>query len=183
MFPSGGGAALFAKCGTAASKRKPMKRFGLALILFASSASLSAKDSLGIFDDWGAFRDAGVPRCYAISAAEGEARDQPAYAAIGIWPGRQIRGQVHIRLSRSIPSGGGATLRIGNRRFRLGGGGPDAWAEDTAMDAAIITAMRAENRMWVTARDRSGRRFTDSYSLAGAATAMDAAQVGCARSR
>jgi hypothetical protein len=37
--------------------------------------------------------------------------------------------------------------------------------------------------MSLTATDRAGRRFTDRYSLKGAATAMDAATVGCARVR
>ena len=40
------------------------------LILLALSglaAPLSAKESLGIFGDWGAFRDSSIPRCYAIA--------------------------------------------------------------------------------------------------------------------
>jgi hypothetical protein len=51
------------------------------------------------------------------------------------------------------------------------------------MDAAIVAAMRSADSMSVTATDRSGHRFTDRYSLRGAATAMDAATVGCARVR
>ena len=51
------------------------------------------------------------------------------------------------------------------------------------MDAAIVAAMRSAGAMSVSARDAAGRRFTDRYSLAGAATAMDAATVGCARIR
>ena len=37
--------------------------------------------------------------------------------------------------------------------------------------------------MSVSATDSAGRRFTDRYSLDGAATAMDAATIGCARLR
>ncbi len=51
------------------------------------------------------------------------------------------------------------------------------------MDAAIVAAMRSAGGMTVTARARDGRGFSDSYSLAGAATAMDAATVGCAKLR
>jgi len=160
-----------------------MKRLVLSLALLACAAPLAAKDSLGIFDDWGAFRDPGLPRCYAIAAAENDPRDYEPFASIGTWPKRQLRNQVHIRLSRTIAAGSAITLRVGNTRFRLTGGGADAWAQDQAMDAAIVASIRAENRMWVTARDRNGRRFTDGYSLAGAATAMDAALVGCANIR
>lgn len=48
------------------------------------------------------------------------------------------------------------------------------------MDAAVVAALRSATRMSITARDESGRRFTDRYDLAGAATAIDAAVVGCA---
>jgi hypothetical protein len=51
------------------------------------------------------------------------------------------------------------------------------------MDAAIVAAVRSAATMSVSARDAVGKRFTDRYSLAGAATAMDAATVGCARNR
>jgi hypothetical protein len=37
--------------------------------------------------------------------------------------------------------------------------------------------------MSVTGTDKAGRRFTDRFSLKGAATAMDAATVGCASVR
>ncbi|BBC72599.1 conserved hypothetical protein [Altererythrobacter sp. B11] len=158
-----------------------MRRLIIALLLAAVSVPLAAKDSLGVFSDWAAFRDPGVPRCYAIAAAEESARDYAPYASVGTWPARKLRGQVHFRLSRSLAPSATITLRIGNSRFRLVGGGGDAWAEDQRMDAAIVAAMRAETRMWITARDSAGRRFSDSYSLAGAATAMDAATVGCAR--
>jgi hypothetical protein len=51
------------------------------------------------------------------------------------------------------------------------------------MDAAIVAAMRSADLMTLTAFDTAGRRFNDRYSLKGAPTAMDAATVGCARTR
>lgn len=162
-------------------------RLALALVAFAA-APLAAKDSLGVFGEWGAFRDAQVPRCYAIAAAEPEARSRNArehapFASVGTWPKRSIRGQLHLRLSRSLSAGSPVSLSIGGERFALTGGGGDAWAVDRTMDAAIVAAMRSAGSMSVTATDGSGRRFTDRYSLDGAATALDAATVGCARIR
>ena len=44
---------------------------GIAFAMLALLASpLAAKDSLGVFGQWGAFRDPQVPRCYAIAAAD-----------------------------------------------------------------------------------------------------------------
>jgi len=161
------------------------------LILVAFAAPLAAKDGLGVFGEWGAFRDPQLPRCYAIAAAEKEARssrtprprEHEPYASVGTWPKRGVRGQVHIRLSRTPARASNISLAIGGERFQLTGGGGDAWAQDRRMDAAIIAAMRSADSMSVRAIDRSGRRFTDRYSLEGAATAMDAATVGCARIR
>ncbi len=158
-------------------------RLSLAAFVFISlAAPLAAKDSLGVFGDWGAFRDPQVPRCYAIAAAENAPTGQP-YASVGTWPRRNVRGQVHVRLSRNVASSATISLNVGGQRFELTGGGGDAWARDRRMDAAIVAAMRSAGSMSVSARDRAGRRFTDRYSLEGAATAMDAASVGCARIR
>ena len=159
-------------------------RFALvALFAVVLSAPLSAKDSLGVFGDWGAFRDSGVPRCYGIAAAENEARDHAPFASVGTWPKREVRGQVHVRLSRNAAPSATISLSVGGQRFELTGSGGDAWAQDRRMDAAIVAAMRSAGSMTVSARDRAGNRFSDRYSLEGAATAMDAATVGCARVR
>src|SRR5690606_31892166 len=96
---------------------------------------------------------------------------------------RQVRGQVHVRLSRSAAPSAAISLNIGGERFTLSGSGADAWAQDRRMDAAIVSAVRSAGAMSVSARDCAGIRCTDRYSLDGAATAMDAATVGCARVR
>ena len=73
---------------------------GLALV----AAPLAAKDSLGVFGEWAAFRDPSPPRCYAIAMPRQNraAHDYQAFASIGTWPKRAVRGQVHFRLSRKI---------------------------------------------------------------------------------
>lgn len=153
------------------------------LALLALAAPLAAKDSLGMFGAWGAFRDPAAPRCYAIAKAQDSrnARDYEPYASVGTWPARDIRGQFHVRMSRELSPAATIVLTIGNRSFELTGGGGDAWAEDRRMDAAIQAAMRSASSMQVRARDTSGRNFTDRYSLEGVASALDAATVGCAR--
>jgi hypothetical protein len=162
-----------------------MRSLVVGLVLLLACAPLAAKDSLGVFDDWGAFRDPAVPRCYAITAAQKEKRPgrYQAYADVGTWPRQDVRGQVHIRMSRELAKGSYVSLLLGGKRYDLTGGGADAWAKDKRMDAAIVAAMRSANAMSVSAIDNTGHRFTDHYSLKGAPTAMDAATVGCARMR
>jgi hypothetical protein len=158
---------------------------GLAVSLVASAPQAAARDSLGMFGGWGAFRDPAVPRCYAIAMAQPSAlsREFQPYAAIGTWPRQGQRGQFHLRLSRRLAPGRPVTLAIGGQRFALVAGTADAWAQDARMDAAIVAAMRSAPLMWVSARDASGRSFGNAWQLDGAATAMDAATVGCARLR
>jgi len=154
-----------------------------ALALVALGAPIAAKESLGIFGEWGAFRDPDIPRCYAIAqpvSGDEETVYRP-YATVGTWPLRKIRGQVHFRLSNKLAKGASISLSVGSRKFALTGGGGDAWARDTAMDAAIVAAMRSATNMTVRSRSEDGKVIADTYRLAGAASALDAATVGCVR--
>jgi len=159
-----------------------MKR---ALLLLAAlvATPVAARDSLGVFGEWAAFRDPAVPRCYAIAMAapSTKQRDYQPYASIGTWPRRQVRGQAHFRLSRKLQPGAPIVLSLGGERYQLSGGGGDAWAADRRMDAAIVAAMRSAREMTVNARGADGKGFSNTWQLDGAATAMDAATVACAR--
>ncbi len=159
-------------------------RWGMAAcaIPLLIAAPLAARDSLGVFGGWGAFRDAGVPRCYAIAMPDAVrgTRQYAPFASISHWPQSRINGQLHLRLSRPIARGQPVRLTVGDRRFDLIGGGGDAWAAGPQMDAAIIAAMRSAGAMAVTGRAQDGTAIRDHYPLQGAATAMDAAAVACA---
>lgn len=151
----------------------------------AGTTPLYARDSLGLYATWGAFRDPVAPRCYAIAMAEPsrQQRDYQPFAAVGTWPRRGIRNQIHFRLSRALADNPRIVLTIGDQRFTLVGGGGDAWAATNEDNAAIVAAMRSAPRMGVSASDRRGRRFSNVWPLAGAASAMDAAAIGCSRTR
>ena len=101
----------------------------MGLIALAAGPAAAAREPLGLFNGWAAFRDATPPRCYAIA----EPVDAPAggqwrpFAAIGHWPGRQIRGQFHIRLRAAKQTGVAVTLAIDDQHFTLVSGGADAW--------------------------------------------------------
>ncbi len=158
-----------------------LQLMGAAALALAAAPALG-RDSLGMFETWGAFRDANEPRCYAVAKAMPSTmqRDYQPYADVAIWPRRGVRGQIHFRLSRRLLPGGKIVLTIGDQRFELTGGGGDGWAVDRRMDAGIVAAMRSAQSMSVSARDASNRGFSNTYPLAGAATAMDAAAIGCA---
>ncbi len=154
----------------------------LAVLLAAGAAPAFAQPrTLGAFGNWAAFRDGA--RCYAITQphqAPGAQGWQP-FAAVGQWPGRGRGGQLHIRLSREKRAGSAVMLRIDGRTFQLAGGGRDAWAPDARADSDIQAAMRTGVDLVVETRSNQGLLVRDFYRLQGAATAMDAAAIACAR--
>ncbi len=154
--------------------------------LAALAGPAMARDALGVFGRWGAFRDAAQARCFAIAEPtdwQHPKRRWAPFAAIGFWPRASVRGQVNIRLSHELGEDAAATLRAGGQRFALGGAGADVWARDKRDDAAIVAALRAGGTMTVQGRSKAGQSFADHYDLRGAATAIDAAALGCARLR
>ena len=155
-----------------------------ALLLAALIATpLAAKESLGIFDRWGAFSDPAPRRCYAIAqpVQAGGASRWRAFASVATWPRQGIRNQLNIRLSRERDPRARVTLSIGERRFALIAGQADAWSPDKRTDAAVIAAIRSGRSMSVESLSKNGQPFADVYALRGAATAIDAAAMGCAR--
>ena len=147
-----------------------------ALLLAAPAVS---RETLGVHGAWGAFRDPG--RCSAIAEpvfVSRRARWRP-FASVGTWPARRQRNSLHVRLSRERDRSAGVTLTVGERRFPLAATGIDAWAPDPGTERAAVAAMRSGRSMSVEAVGRGGRPFADAYRLDGAATAIDAAALGC----
>lgn len=158
-----------------------MKRAAFLLVVLASPAT-AARTSLGTFDGWGAFKDASPSRCYAIAQpVRGGGGKWRAFASVATWPEARVRGQVHIRLSHAKLMTAPVVLTIADRRFNMVAGGVDVWAVDARMDAAIVAAMRSAPSMSVSTRSATGAGFTETYALKGAATALDAAALGCSR--
>lgn len=140
-------------------------------------APLWARETVGVYKSWAAFRDARPNRCYAVSAPV--VPGGGAFASVANWPGRRVAGQLHLRLYRPARAGSAILLTVDDRVFQLVGRGADAWAPGKAVDRAIVAAMRTGVAMNVSARDERGNGFTHAYSLNGAATAIDAAALAC----
>ncbi len=142
------------------------------------AAAASARDALGSYGQWVAFHDpvsGNLPRrCFAIAEPEGAGVAQ--YATISFWPAARVRGQLYFRLTRNVAVGEVVALDLGGRRFELAARGNGAWARDARMDAAIVAALRSSATMRL-----SVGRGSSIWPLSGAASAIDAAALGCAR--
>ncbi|MEH3100176.1 hypothetical protein [Sphingomonas adhaesiva] len=140
------------------------------------------RTALGVWERWAALRDSQPPRCFAIAqpvAGDGTPDRSGAFATVAARYGASGSPAVFVRLSRARGTGAAITLAVGERRFSLVGDRRDARAPDAATDRAIVGAMRGGRAMTVTSADAAGGAITDVYALAGAPTAIDAAQLGC----
>jgi hypothetical protein len=151
----------------------------LLLLLGLTGAAEAQRTPLGIFFEWGGFREKN--HCYAIAepARSPRPRDWKPFASVGYWPQRGVRGQLHIRLSREKREGSAVLLKIDDRTWQLVGGGNNAWAPDPRADAEIVAAMRTGVDMTVETRSERGALVRDYYRLRGAASAIDAAAIAC----
>lgn len=159
-----------------------MKRASAALLLMLATPAAHARDALGVWSDWAAFRDPGVPRCYAIALARpapGRTREFEPYLTVATWPTRDVRAQLHVRLARRAAPDARVMLSLGGQTFPLVAGGASAWAVDRRADAAIVAAMRSATDLTVTLRDATGRVTRDVWPLAGLPSALDAATLAC----
>jgi hypothetical protein len=149
------------------------------LLLLAVSVPAAARDTIGIYKGWGAFRDSTPARCFAIARPVMAGGQASGFASVATWPERGLRSSFYVRLSRERDRSAGVTLTVGERRFALVANGLDAWASDAPSDRAIVAALRSGRSMSVEAVGVGGRPFADVYALSGAATAIDAAVLAC----
>ena len=154
-------------------------RLALAAVLLIVAVPLPAKERLGAYQSWAAFKDAEIPRCYAIGSPD-ESSGTGGYVSVGFWPKRGLSHQLYVRLSRTRSANAGIRLSVGGRRFQLTADGNTGRAKDRAMDLAIIAAIRSAGSLSVQSTGVNGGTITDAYALRGAASAIDAAALGCA---
>ena len=150
----------------------------LALLLLAGE-----RTAVGVWDRWGAFRDAGPPlRCFAVAQPvdrRGGTITSGAFASVATRVGPGRRAAVWFRFAAPRSPRAPVTLAIDERRFALTGEPGGARAPDAATDRAIVNALRGGRSMSVTTLAASGAGIVDTYTLKGAATAIDAAARAC----
>lgn len=158
-----------------------MRRLAASLAFAMLCSPAMARDSLGVFGGWGAFRDASPRHCYAISQPDDFESKSGAFATLGWWPDKSVKGQFHAKLSRTAKVGSNVSLVAGGRRWTMKAQGRNAWAPSARHDAFIFAALRSASAMTISGTAANGDRFADRYAMKGAASAFDAAALGCAK--
>ena len=157
-------------------------------LLLASPALAQPRTSLGIYGDWGAYRDPASGICYALTVpsrsqlSRSGARRGDAYLAVTYGRGADTaRGaaQPYWRAGFPVDPETPVRLTIDGRDFALSARADEAWTATSAADTAVLAAMRLGSSATVRSRSTRGTQVTDSYSLKGFAAAMDAARTQC----
>lgn len=159
-----------------------MKRRAILMVTMVAPCLVAASgpQAIGQYGRWGAFRTAEGSACYAIAKPARSGKGDTAAITISSWPERQLFRQIHVRFRGEAEND--ATLTIADRRFPLVTRGADGWPASPQAGKQIIRLLRDAETLRVIARIH-GRRITDTYAPAGAASAIDAADVACLRGR
>lgn len=158
----------------------------LAMALPATMAEAKGREFLGGYRDWDAFLDKtakGEKSCYAISvpkeAAPKNVKRGEIYIMVTQWPKAKIKNQVSISAGYALKKDSDVILTIDKRSFKLFAQDDRAWAADDKQDAEITAAMKKGSSMSVKGVSARGTETTDTYSLAGFSSALNAITQAC----
>jgi hypothetical protein len=158
---------------------KPDAAFLLAAAALSASPAGARGALLYAGGGWAAIDRGAVCEALARSALVAPKGRPQASAGFAFTPDHRRWGEFHARLSRVPRDGSTVLLTIGQMPFLLVARDGWAWSRDALQEQGIIAAARYAPAMRIEARDPAGRRFSDYYELAGAATAVDAAAARC----
>jgi hypothetical protein len=152
----------------------------------AAEAEAKGREFLGGFRDWDAFLDKtskGEKSCYAISVPKETApknvKRGEIYVMVTQWPSAKIKNEVSISAGYTLKKDTSVILTVDKRSFRLFVQDDRAWTTDKKQDAEITAALRKGTTMTVKGTSSRGTETTDTYSLAGFSSALNAITQAC----
>ena len=160
-----------------------------ALALPARAAELPTL--LGSFRDWTAYQTnaADGKVCYALSTPTAvlpkKAARDPIYFIISTWPGRSATDELEVVPGYQYKAGEPALAQVGAQKTEFftqnDGKAGAAWVKEQANEAALVSAMRGGSTLTVSGVSKRGTKTTDTYSLNGITSALDAAHKACGK--
>lgn len=165
---------------------------------FSSIGHTSDFNSLGVFDDWGAFSSANPQECWAVSAGAQEKakhyRNGQEVKGVNRGDGTQLYAtfvKTSDKLSSWLAFTGGeyqfseqqpVTLEVDGKQFKLfiANDADRGWAYTSGtIDAQIIELFKAGAIAKLTSVSSRGTQSVDEISLIGFTAAFEAARKAC----
>lgn len=179
---------------TAFSKsRPPFRPVTLTALLLAaalaaplSGAEAKGREFLGSFRDWDAFLDKsakGEKSCYAISVPKEttpkNVKRGEIYIMVTQWPAAKVKNQISVSAGYELKKDSNVTMTIDKHSFKLFVQNDRAWASDDKQDAEITAALKKGTTLSIKGVSARNTETTDSYSLAGFSSALNAITQAC----
>jgi hypothetical protein len=158
----------------------------LTFTAFLAGAALAEEpQQIGTFGDWVAYsyKAADTKVCYVSSSPKGSepktVKRDPAFFLVTHMPGRKVRGEVSTIIGYPFKKETNAELLIDEAKFTLFTNADGAWADTTATEKEIVTAMKSGSTLKVKGTSWRGTQTTDTYSLSGISAALAAIDKAC----
>ena len=157
----------------------------IALLSLAAQAEGTEPEQLGVFDDWSAYtyKAADTKVCYVSSSPKGSepknVKRDPAFFLVTHMPGRKVKGEISTIIGYPFKKETNAELTVDEAKFTLFTNADGAWADTTATEKEIVTAMKAGTVLKVKGTSWRGTQTIDSYSLNGISAALAAIDKAC----
>ncbi|MDA5192651.1 invasion associated locus B family protein [Govanella unica] len=174
------------------SPRQPFRPSILALSLLlavtvpVAGAEAKGREFLGGFRDWDAFLDKtakGEKSCYAITVPKEttpkNVKRGEIYVMVTQWPAAKVKNQISISAGYALKKDSNVLLTIDKTTYKLFVQDDRAWASDDKQDTEITAALKKGTTLSVKGVSARGTETTDSYSLAGFSSALNAITQAC----
>ena len=145
---------------------------------------------LGQFGDWGAYTatPGGRKICFALSKPTSSVDNPPnrrkpnmtVYMFVSSRPSDKVKDEVSMLVTGyQLKPNTDAALSVGSANFPMYTQVDGAWVKNTADESKLLAAMRSGSEMVVKATTTPGTQTTDTFSLKGAAQALDRVAQEC----
>lgn len=182
---AGLGVALAATGAEAATAKKPAASNAGAAASASAAAPSGAPSNIGTFNAWTAWtaKDSTGLICYVSSEPtsslpKGVNRD-PVHFLVVDRKGLGTRNEVQTLIGYPIRKGSKPSAAIDGKSYPMIPDGSGAWLASAADEPGFVAAMKAGRSLVVKGTSERGTDTTDTYSLAGATAALDAANKAC----
>ncbi len=158
----------------------------LLILTLGATAHAAEPTALGTFNDWTAYtyKAPDTKVCYVVSQPKSsdsakKVKRDPIFFIITNMPGRKIAGEVSTIIGYPFKEQTTVNVKVDGTDFELFTNGDGAWADTSAKEKKIVTAMKTGKKLSVTGTSWKGTETTDNYSLNGLSPAMDKINSAC----
>jgi hypothetical protein len=156
----------------------------------AAASPTAQATLLGQFGDWGAYTatPGGRKVCFALSKPTASVDNPPnrrtsanaVYMFISSRPTEKVKDEVSMLVTGyQLKPNTDASLAVGPTQFAMYTQNDGAWVKNAADETRLVDTMRKGTEVVIKAQTSRGTQTTDTFSLKGAAQALDRVAQEC----